>query len=72
VIKNLPILDINVRFSHKNHSVLPTYYRWCGNLNPKEKIPIIDCLLIYRNKTLSIDKANEKSVSDRDVSVLKG
>lgn len=41
-------------------------------LTPKKKIPIIDCLLIYRNKTLSIDKANEKSVSDRDVSVLKG
>lgn len=38
----------------------------------KKKILIIDCLLIYRNKILSIDKVNEKSVSDRDVSVFKG
>lgn len=72
MIKNLLILDINVRFLYKNYSVLFIYYRWCGNFNFKEKILIIDCLLIYRNKILSIDKVNEKSVSDRDVSVFKG
>lgn len=42
-------------------------------LPPKgKKIPIIDLFAGFQEKTPSIDKANEKSVTNRDVSVLKG
>lgn len=42
-------------------------------LTPKgKKIPIIDLFAGFQEKTPSIDKANEKSVTNRDVSVLKG
>lgn len=54
--------------------MLPTYDMWCGNLTPKgeKKIPIIDLFAGFQEKTPSIHKANEKSVTNRDVSVLKG
>lgn len=47
--------------------MLPTYDMWYSNLNPKgRKIPIVDLFAGFQEKTLSIDKANEKSVTDRD------